>query len=217
MAITYITSDIGIGTSTAGVDTTGADTIVIEVGSGGGAVTGTPTDSKSNTYTPLTGHSGSGGGKLFYAKNAAVGSAHTVSHNEGAFASIAMIAFAGCHLTAPFDTEAGTSGVTPGSITPSENGCVVVTGIHNDGSGDMTAASGFTVSQHAVKSGNRDGVGIAYVIQTTAGAANPTWTVGSTSACSSGIASFKSASVTVAPFFNSRIVTKQAVNRASRY
>lgn len=174
-----IGSDIVIGLTTPGFNTTGADLIVLIVGSGGGVPSGTPSDSKGNTWTALTGYGGGGGIKAYYCKSPSVGAAHTFSHNDGAFSSIAVIAVSGADVsTGPYDKQVGAASNTPGSVTPTYANSIIITGIHNDQTGDMTAISGgFTLSQHAPRSGNRDGVAIGYLIQTSIAAANPAWTV----------------------------------------
>lgn len=205
MAITFIawaTSDAAPAT-TAGVDTTGANLLIAWVNTYG-AVTPTLTDSKSNTWTPLTQINNATDGnarcRMYYATNSpTVGSGHTVTVSDaGVLQSISFLALAGAHATAPYDQETtnnpgGTpTTIQPGSITPSEDGCVLVTGLqYGVGVGGVSIDGGFSETHQDKNFGLAEG--IAYLIQTTAAAANPTWTIPSGNIAQTAMASFKSA------------------------
>lgn len=184
---------------TGAINTTGADCIFIVVsifGDFGGSV---PQDNKSNIYIPCTPLDGTGANSccIFYCLAPAVGSGHTFNWNHGsAFPSIYVLACSGVKQTSPLDQEAKAQSLTPGSITPSQDGEIVITGYcTNGGSGTPTIGSGFTVSDALafLTSGDNEGGGLAYLIQTTATAANPSWATG-TSSPRSVIASFKGVS-----------------------
>lgn len=184
--------------TTASIDTTGADLLVVFIADTDG--TTTLSDSKSNTWTPLTTRSFSGNFlSTYYAKNAAVGTGHTfTATGTGKAQSVAASAWSGSDLTAPFDQQNGagnfgTSG-QPGSITPSVDGCVVITGIgHRETTGSVTVSSPFSPALDSLVETQGHGIGHAYEIQTTATARNPTWTWTNGKDWSIEIASFKAA------------------------
>ena len=200
-AIAVVTSVITGGTqhsvTTTGVDTSGANLIVLLVSSyhAGGAVT--VSDSKSNTWTALTQRNSTTDirARLYYCASPTVGASHTfTASGSGIYPSLGAIAFSGA-AASPFDLESGgaaESGTTsqPGSITPGENNCVLVSGVGNGGTG-MSINSGFTASSVDFSFGAHNGGGIAYKIQTTAGAENPTWSWTTSSANATAMASFK--------------------------
>jgi hypothetical protein len=171
--------------TSSSIDTSGSDTIFVVVswytGVGGGAVL---TDSKGNTWNGLTERSNGFDlrQRVYYAKNATAGTGHTFTlTGTVSLPAGAVSAFSGGHLTAPFDQEvfaniSSTSG-QPGSLTPSENDCIVISGQNNqDANGSVaTIDSGFTKTDSVDRATSGLGVGSAYLIQTTAAAVNPTW------------------------------------------
>lgn len=192
-----------LGITTGAVDTTGAD-LLVAVASCYNAISGqvVVTDSKGNTWIGLTTQlSGDGEDyRMWYSYNPVVGSGHTfTSDNGGAgYSSIAVAAFSGSQTSPdPKDQQAGTgtSGVTslqPGSITPSADGELVVTGIGFNATNTMSINSSFNITdQINASSGLRQGVALAYKIQTTAAAVNPTWSWGSSSGAGTSQTSFK--------------------------
>jgi hypothetical protein len=197
-----VVASAGAKGTTAGIDTTGATLIVLFVHQDTAAQG--VSDSKGNTWTSLTSQTGgvsgtNNTGRLWYCVNPTVGSGHTFSAAV-AYGAIAALALAG-NAAVPFDQENGsgsTSSVTsrqPGSITPSEDDCIVVAGTGIGGSNSNHAIDGgFTIAGDLNGiSGTQYGGFIAYLIQTSATAANPTssWTTSNVSA--SVIASFKAA------------------------
>jgi hypothetical protein len=124
-----------------------------------------------------------------------------------------MACFSGAHATAPFDvqngaTTAGAATLATGSVTPSQDNSLIVAGLgFNVSSAGPTINSSFTRSSWVnFGSGNNYGSAEAYLVQTTAGAVNPTWTKGNTEAAAATIAVFKPAaatpSATSSPVFN---------------
>jgi hypothetical protein len=174
---------------TSAVDTTGARLIVIhtffhpEV----------PVDSYGNTYTPVAGVSP--GAKLWYCIDPTVGASHTFDTNTTDFSPICVEYF-GATGTISLDTYnsgSGTGTAQPGSITPSVNNCVVIADIGSNATSGNTPSvdSGFTqTAALPFIGGTSYGGGIAYKIQTTAAAVNPTWTQ-TGDALNAVIASFK--------------------------
>lgn len=189
------------GPSSPAIDTSGADLLVVVVFFYN-AVTAdvTLTDSKSNSWTGLTRSSHASGMscRIYYSQGGTVGTNHTLSlAGAQIFVGVWFGAFSGSHAT-PFDLENGATGSgstsqTTGSITPSEGNCLVIAGICTDPGSSHSVNGGFTGAFVDYSGGNYEGGGGAYLIQTSAAAANPTfsWTTNATRAAR--IASFKSA------------------------
>jgi hypothetical protein len=194
MAIAVVASAAADGT-TGAIDTTGANLLVAIVN----AETPAITDSKGNTWTSLTLQTSAADNKarLFYVANPTVGTGHTFSATLS-YQTVGVIAFSGAHASSPFDQQngsaAGSSPASPGSITPSENNCVVVAGYgFGKNANTFSVDGGFTIAQSNTSvDAVSYGVVISYLIQTTAAAANPAVTyTGSSGECNATIASFK--------------------------
>ncbi|MFM2357274.1 MAG: hypothetical protein RJA61_11 [Candidatus Parcubacteria bacterium] len=191
----------GNNVTTGAIDTTGANLIVVVVSWYSGAAN-TLSDSKGNTWTALTAYAaGNTQQRIYYAYNPTVGSGHTFTATNSSYPSIAVSAWSGA-ATSPYDVENGSSGsgITskqPGSVTPSENNELIITGLGFDTSNTLSINSGFTISnQLNYTVGNYMGGAMAYLVQTTSAAVNPTWSWSSSMGVSTGIATFKAASAT---------------------
>lgn len=174
------------GTS-ASIDTTGATLLVAIVAwtQNASAYTNTPADNKSNLWAVVSSveaefSNTTASVAMFISVNPTVGSGHTFTVGNGNPA-MAVAAFSGVDAKYPFGQSrlAGASTVTsvqPGSLTPALDANLVVTGISYRDTTSLSINGGFTISdQVAFSSGVNVGVGMAYLIQTTAAAANPTW------------------------------------------
>lgn len=191
------------GGTTSPIVTTGANFITVGLVCfcAGDPVGGDLTDSKGNSYSVLTVSrdvSGNFMSVIFYVANPTVGSGHTFSFTTGGtYASFYASAFSGVKTSSPFDQQnqgnsIGTT-VQPGSITPSENNELVVTVGQVDANAGTTPTINSSYIVTDANSGiNSQGVGggFAYIVQTSAAATNPTWTLGGV-AGSAAIASFK--------------------------
>ncbi len=211
MAFSLITSvsaggsDGGNSVTTVGVDTTGADFLVACVSrySGGGAAP--LTDSKSNTWTPLTDRivGTAAGCRLYYCASPTVGSGHTFSASgTGVYPSVAALAFSGANVASVFGAESaggggdGQTSVQPGSLTPSEDNALWVTGVISYNGNVQSIDGGFTAQELVANVGGQHvSLGLAFLIQTSAAAANPTWSIdpGTPSAVTAAGAWFKAA------------------------
>lgn len=184
--------------TTGAIDTSGADLLVASVSSleAGPA---TLTDSKSNTWTALTLRSIAGGQvRMYWCVPSSVGSGHTFTASQaGSFPAVFVEAWSGAHAS-PYDQESGDAQtgttIAPGSITPSVDNALVATGafVGSYAAGSLSVDGGFTISNQANSSANAYGGGLAYLVQTSAAAANPTWTRGDGGgAFGAAMASFK--------------------------
>lgn len=184
--------------TTPAIDTTLATLIVIAISNIIG-LTGAPTDSLSNTWTALTAPGGDPGlvrYGLYMCASPIVGAAHTFTHSEQ-YPALAVVAVSGAHAS-PLDQES-TASFNPasssatGSVTPSENDELLVTGLSVNATAANPSIDGdFTIleSVNAVGDANL-GIHMAYLIQTTAASANPTWSWTGSSYGATSIATFK--------------------------
>lgn len=187
--------------TTSSLDTTGANLVIVacsyQVSSGASL-----TDNKSNTWTALTesAYSANVAVKLYYCINPVVGSGHTFTlSGTTVYPSIGVLALSGMLNANVFDVENGAnngtakSTIATGSITPTLDDELLVTvlGFNNSGT-PLSIDNSFTVleSQNFLAS-NHYGLGLAYKVQTSASAINPTWTRTGTGRNATRIASFK--------------------------
>lgn len=171
------------GSPSSAIDTTGATLLLAALlwYTGGSFVSFV--DTKGNTWVALTQYSSTNRGvRLYYVLSPTVGSGHTFTLSAS-FGSFALAAFSG--VTA-FDSgkDSGdfsnsTTTQQPGSLTPSENNCLVI-GAATVGDTTVNTAptidAPFATSDAFGWDGNGVGGGLWYDIQTTAGARNPTVT-----------------------------------------
>lgn len=206
IALVAHTAAIGApnGQTTSAINTTGATLLIVSISRNAGS-TAVVSDSKGNTWTQLTSINGTNNNCVIYyaiSNPATVGSGHTFTvTGTGIFSPIAAAAFSGTNAVSPFDVQNGhnagmSATVQPGSITPSVNNCLIVCAQSNSNPGVSatgTINSGYTLLDYiAFAPGAYYSVGLAYLIQTTATATNPTWTLNATPPENlSAIASFK--------------------------
>ena len=196
-------SDGGNSVTTGAIDTSGASLLVAVVADYAPEVLSVVTDSKTNVWVPLTSSdSGSPRCTIFYVANPTVGTNHTFSATEAinnTYPSICVAAFSNVATITPFDQQNGNdsgevtaSQLTTGSITPGENNEVLIAGVAVDDVVTLTIDGGFTITNqvsHLVD--EHFGMGMAYLIQTTAAAANPLWDWTGNVLVAARIASFK--------------------------
>ena len=171
--------------SSAGIDTTGADLLVVVTGSffGGESFT----DSYNNSWTSLTTYSGNATyafTTIHYCVSPTVGAGHTITVQGGTQCNAVFAAFSGAAQTdvveAGTDKGASTFPLTaetvqPGNVTPLQVGDLILTGVSGvaDSEDDVACDSGFTVIQQSTT--DRWEVALAYLIATDTTATNPTW------------------------------------------
>ncbi len=185
------------GTSSA-INTTGANLLI--VGLSGENVATTISDSKGNSWSALTASTvDTEKAILYYSIPSSVGSGHTFTVTcTGCSASIFVLAVSGAATSNVFDQQNGAgagggSTIQTGSVTPSVNNELLVTVLFPAAGIPVTINSGFTISDSvAVSGGHHWGGSMAYKIQTTAGAENPTWSHTGATSMATRIATFKS-------------------------
>jgi len=186
MAFALVSHVSRAGTGTSGaIDTTGADLLVAAVGWGNSNAVAF-SDSKSNIWIPIgalpISAPASGLVQLMIAINPTVGSGHTFTVTGASSACVA--AFSGSHLTFPLGqvrnaATAGAASLAPGSLTPPIDACLVIAALGDRTANTISVDGGFTITdQVAFSSPTVVGSCLAYLIQTSAAAANPTfsWT-----------------------------------------
>lgn len=190
---------------TSGIDTSGNSLIALCL-QDINATLNTVSDSKGNTISLLT-EQASGGlnahSLIGYLQNPTVGTGHTftlTAPGTGDYPGLAVIGWNGAKTSGVFDQQNGavqSSGsattIQAGSITPTEDNEVVVACVSwANTTATPTIDSGFTITDRAEALAAL-GLSMAYKIQTTAAAVNPTWTVSTGQYMAATIASFKQA------------------------
>lgn len=202
MAFSLIGHDVGAvgntdSTTTPSIDTTGADLLVaVCTDLGGNALV--LTDSKSNTWTALTKKTNVIDTVIMYVKNPTVGTGHTFAIGSGGYPSLEVAAFSGSDLTSPFDVEnggstGGAASLSTGSITPGSANELVIAGLGTESMVGTKSITLLAVLDQAADNGNNFGGALAYEIQTTATARNPSWSWSGSHFAAAVIASFKAA------------------------
>lgn len=182
----------GSGVTAGPGDSTGATLCVAKVtylSSAGGTMSDS-VSATSNTWTALTAYNETTqGSRFYYAENPTVGSGHTFTYaGSSNFPALLVKCFSGTALASVYDTphENGmaaastTYSIQPGSVTPSQDNSLVITGlgVNYSNSGGTTINGGFsTPDEVAYSPGNSFAGDLSYLVQTSAAAANPTWSV----------------------------------------
>jgi hypothetical protein len=193
----------GNSATTAAVNITGANLIVVFVGWFSAATTIAISDSASNTWSGPIGTPVSANVALstYYLFNPTTSASYTVtitSPGNPTFPSVAMMAWSGA-ATSPLDQAAGHGNVSAGTsvqagfITPSANNELIPVGLAVDTSlpGSPSINSGFTQLDFVPwVNGVNEAVGSGYLAQTTAAVVNPTWSWTNTSDGAASIQSF---------------------------
>ena len=166
------------GTPSTAISTIGATIIVVVVG--GDLRTSPVTDSQLNTWISLTYKNGAfnGGCQIHYVLNPLTSATHTFSTPGGTDLSGVVMAFDSNNFS--YDQESGvangSSGSSPGAITPSKNNSILVTGIGGNVLSTPATVSGFGVAGQVGSVGGVNwGCAGAYLEQAVAASVNPVW------------------------------------------
>jgi hypothetical protein len=196
--------------TTGSINTTGANLLVVAVTQyRSGIDIGNLSDSKGNTWIGLTAQTASTElyVRLYYCASPSVGSAHTFSYSNGAgntiYGGIAVQAWNGANAS-PFVAEngdghlaGGHGSIQPGAVTPAQNHSLIITvcGPKIFAAPDITIDGGYIVSDgnagDDVGNGIAEPIYMAYLLQATAAATNPTWSWTGATAAGAVIAVFK--------------------------
>ncbi len=173
------------GLATTAINTTGATFIAIQIAEYDGVTFGTLTDNKSNTWTQLRVDkvSATVANYTYYCSSCTVGTGHTFTYSKtGSFAAVNVIAVGNTVTSSPVDQQNGTfnaaaTSLQPGSITPGQNGEIIIASIATTNTGGAVAInSGFVITDATTFSaGSNQGAMMAYLIQGSAAAINPTF------------------------------------------
>lgn len=183
--------------STSEIDTTGANLFVVIASSYQFADAPILTDNKGNIWNALTLYQFGGNIQMFYCANGLAGNNHIFTlTGTGSNPSIAIASFSGSSAS-PFDLENGNgaagASLSTGTITPSVNNNLIITGLNSLSGTNGTINSGFSLLYYAGSvAGKSFGIGLAYLIQSSASSINPTWTDTGALVMAVDIASFKS-------------------------
>lgn len=195
------------GGTTSSFDSTGATLLIITVADYQQHSTlDAVSDSKGNSWHSLTNQyeTANIGGTIWYAYDhggsaLSAGASHTATVT-GNYSGFCFSAWSGTLTTGnPLDQQngnnngTGTGTLTTNSITPSVNGCLIITSVHTNNTTPYTINSSYTVlNTWAFVAGAGIGNATGYLVQTTAAATNPTWTTNSSVFdLTTAIASFK--------------------------
>lgn len=185
----------------SGLNMTGANFIALHCATfGGGSLSGV-SDSSSNTYTALTSRTPS---SLFYVVSPTVTSSMSFTcTGTGINPSIQVAGFSGVALSSTLESQSGVGSsfpssvttVQPGSLTPAANNELIITGFAFDpGSlpiNVVSISSPFAITNSISSATGVEGGSLAYEIQTTATAQNPTWTADTATYVATTMAVFK--------------------------
>jgi hypothetical protein len=182
MAITLISNSVvEIGVPCV-LDSRGADFLLMaamqDAGTGNSPQEVVDGNANPNTWIRLTQQNAgdaTGGVRIYYSIPTQTGATHSFTTN-GTHLAQGFAAFSGVTQTSPFDQQVGSTTLTPGSLTPSLDNCLVITAYSQAGgsAGLQTPNDGFSVLGNSMPAGTWGG-GLAYKVQTTAAASNPTW------------------------------------------
>lgn len=198
--VAQVTGNGIAGFTSSAINTTGANLLVVSASFGVDPPL-TISDSKGNTYVELTKTTSGGGaiGCIYYCANPIVGSGHTFTVGGGTSAVAAILTAWSGASAAPYDQQSQTI-FAPGttapfgatSVTPSEDGCLIIAGqaVENSGFGaTFTPGSGWTqVDRLNFVGGTSYGVSQLYRVQTTAAAIAASNTVATWSTAVAGTA-----------------------------
>lgn len=197
--VTHTTASAVAGgtATTSAIDTSGANFIGICVADFGvDSAADMISDSKVNTWSHVTSHTfgGNRSTTLFFSVNPTVGTGHTFS-GVGGYIAMMVSSWSNVATTSPLDQQNGNTGsgvstLTTGSVTPTVNKELLLACISTGNSVLASIDNGFTITD-LVTNGTSENGGSAYLVQTTAGAINPQWSLSVAGDSAAVIGTFK--------------------------
>lgn len=191
--------------TTSACNTTGSSLLIISITDfSNDCSADSVSDSKGNTWTLIVHKQAAGvtDGCLYLAWDhggspLSVGSGHTFSVT-GSYPALEVATFSNTQVSStPLDqsnssNSPATGTIQPGSITPTTNNQLVVTMCGSTIAGAFSIDGSYSITDQQQYDGlTRMGGALAYIVQTTAAATNPTWTSGISAGTVAIIASFK--------------------------
>jgi hypothetical protein len=193
---TLFSGATGGGTTSSGIDTTGATVLAIVVGYNSNFPT-TVSDSKTNYWFRAGWMRSLGLPNLvmylsFPSLTSQTGTGHTftVSSTDTQYISFCVASFTGASpvFTSFIENDQATAAnIQAGSITPPINGCLILGGLMTNATygGTLSIDSSFSISDSTpFQSGINYSSALAYLSQSTAAAVNPKWTWTTSTVCS---------------------------------
>lgn len=166
------------------------------------------TDSSGNSWTAATDWNANIHAVTFWSVSPITSGSQTFTVTlTGGLCTIGVYGFSGTATSTPLDQQNGNaqfgfvSSIQPGLITTTTNGQVLIAELGFSQTNTPTINSSFTGLQTInFSSSVNEGMAMAYLIQATAGAINPTWSFTGSFPTTTGITSFKAGSATVSVF-----------------
>lgn len=203
----------GTNVTTSGINSTGGSLIVASVCDYVPVSLAVITDNKTGNVWIATATFSTGGSTaretIYYTTGAAsgFGSGHTFTATcpgSTCYPSVAVAVFSNVVQPSPMDKTNGAlaaaaTSLSPGSITPTYNNSLVVSGISFDTLNTLSV-SGMTITDQVnYLAANHFGCGLGYVVQTTPAAINPGWSWTSSMAAAANNISFTAADTSGTP------------------
>lgn len=185
--------------TTPAINTIGSNLEIVSVAHYG-ISTPTITDSLSNTWTLIydTNAASTDSVGIWYSFNPTTGSSQTfTTSNAGNYQVITVSAFSGAvsgydSPNVNHNNSISAATLTTGSVTPSGSPALLVTGAEGHQFRPASINSSFTITDNATSSaGVHMAGGMAYLVESSASATNPTWNYVTANACIAVLASFK--------------------------
>lgn len=188
----------GTGVVTGNVNSTGATFLVASVSWFAGTSPTAPiADNKSNTWNHLTTRSiGNWRTRISWCIPTSVGVGHSFSASGFNTGPTVIVSGWTQNHASPADQENGAgnasaSNLATGSITPTANNSLIIAGLGYNQNVSATIGSGFTLIGSFTNASGWTHGAMAYLIQSSATAINPTWTATGPNNMVAAIASFK--------------------------
>lgn len=199
--------------TTPGINTSGASLLVAVVGVGGPG-TISVSDSAGNTWLQaVNGTAPEWGCSIFYVDSPTTGTSQTCTAGfTSSDLAVDFLAYSNASALDKTNTNSTTNFTTsrqPGSITPTQNGELLICGLCIDTNESYSIDSGFSILD-TIHTGQN--LCVATLVQATTAAINPTWSFGSARAGAT-IASFEAAAGLASVAGDA--VVSQAVGRSS--